>query len=202
MPAPFSFLFRARPFLPPTLETEKRGFNNFEQVCESSLLYLLPANPPKGLWIFGFPLGAGINGGFSHGTPLLCQLTCLHLSFFPPHFSLWKQLRIALTAASGSSLAPAFWGKPLVFFFCWLESRVGDALCLGLGVCVLYVCLVLITLWRRLSEWRNHLNLDDGFCHHLLLFKVWPGTIFCFHDLYVSSIRGEGHQGKNTTKRT
>lgn len=146
----FFFSFQVTSIPPSHSGGWKRGSNNFEQVCESSLLYLLPANPPKGLWIFGFPLGAGINGSFSRGTPLLCQLTCLHLSFFPPYFSLWKQFRIALTAASGSSLAPAFWGKLLVFFFCWLESRVGDALCLGLFVCVLYACLVLITLWRRL----------------------------------------------------
>lgn len=67
--------------------------------------------------------------------------------------------------------------------------------------CVCLVCLSSFNNFiKETSEGRNHLNLDDGLCHVLLLFKVWPGKILWFHDSYISSFQGEGHQGKKYHK--
>lgn len=66
----FFFSFQGTSIPPSPSGGSTRGFNKFQRECESPLLYLLPVNPPKGLYVFGFPSGAGINGCFSHGTGL------------------------------------------------------------------------------------------------------------------------------------
>ena len=107
-------------------------------------------------------------------------LGCLcHLSFLLPHF-IWESSSGLLCILLSSS----FLKKTAGFLSCWLKSWVGDALCLELFVllCVLYVCLVLTALWRRL--WREESPEPRyGFCHVLLLLNSGLGKscVFMIH---------------------
>lgn len=208
-PSPFFFLRRGL----------KKGSDNFERVCESSLLYLLPANPPKKEWIFGFPLGAGISGSFSRDTwlPVSVHVPSSFLQsslFFSPHLSLWEQFRVPLTASFCLFLSSSLVKKTAGFLFCWGESWVGDAFCREL-----FVCCVCLSSFNKFTEetllgllsapppplgedsgGRNHLN-QMAFCQMLLLFKVWPGKVMHPHDSYVSSFQ-EGHQEESKIKLT
>lgn len=100
----------------------------------------------------------------------LCPFTCLHPFLSPSSRQSVKAVLSRFHSCLCILLSSSLLKKTLLVFLSDGWKAGLEMLSAEDCLCVVDVCLVLITFWRRLSEGKNHLSLDDGFCHVLLLF--------------------------------